>query len=82
MEKPIFVVLVNKRYQVFDFLVLVFVHCKPRVLDSDLVLGTLNITAANILVFNFFDSFEVEIVKAMTLSVPSVGGHNYPIIFR
>jgi hypothetical protein len=47
-------------------------------LNTNLVLVSLNITTANILVFDFLNVFKVEIIEAVALAIPSVRCHVNP----
>ena len=62
MEKPVGVVLVDETNKIFYLVFLLFVYCKTWMLDPDFILVPLHIAAANKLIINFLNSFEVKVI--------------------
>ena len=62
MEKPILIMLVNKRDQILKILTFVLVYSQSWVFDSDLILVPLHIPTPDIFILCFVNSFKVKII--------------------
>ena len=82
MKQPVLLMLVNYAYEVFDFIFFIvfgffgLFDCETWVLDADLLLVSLDEPTTDVFVLYFFQVLNIEIKKAMALSIPSLWSYN------